>query len=54
MGKLIYKIRLSEDKNTLTNIKLMPCYFVSSGVEIPMTNQTLRLYLERFWQQRID
>ena len=28
----------------------MPCYFVSSGVEIPMTNQTLKKLLEN-WRQ---
>ena len=28
----------------------MPCYFVSSGVEIPTTNQTLKKLLEN-WRQ---
>ena len=32
----------------------MPCYFVSNGVEMSMTNANLRLYLERFWKQRTD
>ena len=48
MGKLIYKIRLKRRKilkqilrYTTNYIHNMPCHFVSSGVEIPMTNQTL-------------
>ena len=50
MGKLIYKIRLKRRKilkqilrYTTNYIHNMPCHFVSSGVEIPMTNQTLDL-----------
>ena len=32
----------------------MPCYFVSSGVEIPMTNETFDFIWNGFGRQRAD
>ena len=57
--KLIYIVPVEEKilkqilRYIINNIHNMPCYFVSSGVEIPMTNETFDLIWNGFGNKKL-
>ena len=60
--KLIYKVPIKEKKKLLKQmlkyignyIYNMPCYFISSGVEIPMTNHTFDFIWNGFGNKELN